>query len=298
MSSLTTAPDLPSSLAGAILSVLLHLAVLAPMFWTAEPVAFTPPETLGDELEGDDGEVLEPVNVGFLEDAPEALLIPKVEAVATVPPPASEPPTLPKVAVPPKPPEPDAEGPGPAPPPPAEAAEAGAASGAETAAADRRAQRGRSTSSGGTRKGGVKGKTDKPCPPPVDTIDPIGENTWKIERTLIEYYATHLGELMKLGTPYVHTGPDGKRDGFRVRLSRCSILRDGGLRSGDVIHSINGVKIYNVLDAVNAYFKLRTKPVLTVKVTRANRPLELQYHVEQKVKRKNRNRTPEEERAE
>lgn len=286
-------PDLVTRLAGVVTSVLLHLLVLVPVFWNAKPVEFVPPETLGDELEGDEGEVLGPVNVGFLEDAPEALLIPKTEQVQTIEAPSSEPPTLPELEVPPKPPEP---GPGDN-PPVADTEEAGAekSGGTQTARpAQARPQRGARTSSGGRSRGGVKGNTKEPCPEPVDTIDPIGPETWRVERALIEYYATHLGELMKLGTPYVHLGPDGKRDGFRVRLSRCSILKDGGLRSGDVVHSINGVKIYNVLDAVNAYFKLRNKEVLTVRITRSNRPLELTYHVEQKVKRKNKGKRREE----
>lgn len=293
MIDLPSLPDLLTRGAGVVASVLLHLLVLVPMVWNAQPVRFEPPVTLGEELEGEEGEVDGPVNVGFLDDAPEALLIPKTEQVQTIEAPPSEPPTLPAVEVPPRPPEP---GPGETPPAAAPAADGEAAGdGSADEAPARRPQAGRSRSSGGRSRGGVKGNTKDPCPEPVDTIDPLGPNTWRIERTLIEYYATHLGELMKLGTPYVHLGPDGKRDGFRVRLSRCSILKDGGLRSGDVVHSINEVRIYNVLDAVNAYFKLRNKPILTVKVTRANRPTELVYHIEQKVRRKHKARQEDEE---
>lgn len=49
-----------------------------------------------------------------------------------------------------------------------------------------------------------------------------------IDRDLIEHYATNMFELKKLGSVWTHKGPDGKLDGFRVGLARCSVLRQGG----------------------------------------------------------------------
>jgi hypothetical protein len=119
-----------------------------------------------------------------------------------------------------------------------------------------------------------------PCPPPTPSIARAGESRWAIQRDLIEYYATHLVELQKLGSVWTHHAPTGELDGFRVGLSRCSVLRQGGLRSGDVVHDINGHRINTVLQAVGAYIALRRETELAVTVTRRGRPVVLSYAIE------------------
>lgn len=126
------------------------------------------------------------------------------------------------------------------------------------------------------------------CPAPPDTLARVSETHWYIDRDIIEQYATNLSELQKLGSVWSHRGADGKLDGFKLGLSRCSVLRAGGLRSGDVVHDINGRRIHSVLQAIGAYLALRAEPELVLHVTRRGQPLTLGYTVEQpqrKVKR-------------
>lgn len=120
-----------------------------------------------------------------------------------------------------------------------------------------------------------------PCPPPVDDIARVADAHWYIDRDLVEFYATNMFELKKLGSVWTHKGSDGKLDGFRVGLARCSVLRQGGLRSGDVVHDINGRRIHSVIQAIAAYFALRSEPELEVRVTRRGEPLMLRYTIEQ-----------------
>lgn len=131
----------------------------------------------------------------------------------------------------------------------------------------------------------VRTRTEKdrrpPCPDPVEDIARVADAHWYIDRDLIEHYATNLVELQKLGSVWTHRGADGKLDGFRVGLARCSILRQGGLRSGDIVHDINGRRINTVLQAVGAYFALRNEPELRVNITRRGEPLLLGYTIEQ-----------------
>ncbi|MDP2305664.1 MAG: hypothetical protein Q8P18_06525 [Pseudomonadota bacterium] len=123
-----------------------------------------------------------------------------------------------------------------------------------------------------------------PCPESSQSIARVAEAAWYIDRDLIEYYATHMGELQKLGSVWTHRDKaTNELDGFRVALSRCSVLREGGLKSGDIVHDINGRRIHSVLQAIGAYIALRKEPELYVRITRKGEPTVLAYTIEQPV---------------
>ncbi|MSP56656.1 MAG: hypothetical protein EXR69_13805 [Myxococcales bacterium] len=151
----------------------------------------------------------------------------------------------------------------------------------EKAAAE--SKKGDSTSHGAKAKN--PRKVPKPCPEPVADIEQLGPAEWFVQRALIEYYADHIPEIDKLGSVWVHRGADGKPDGFRIGLPRCTVLRQGGIKSGDIVHDINGIKINNVLQAVSAYIRLRKEPLLHLRVTRKKESMMLNYHLEQPPKR-------------
>lgn len=124
-----------------------------------------------------------------------------------------------------------------------------------------------------------------PCPEATVSIARVSDTSWFIDRELIEFYATNMKELQKLGVVYRHRDKVTKElDGFGVSLARCSVLREGGLRSGDVVHDINGRVIHGVPQAIMAYFALRKEPELFVRITRKGQPLVLAYTIEQPVK--------------
>ena len=136
-----------------------------------------------------------------------------------------------------------------------------------------------------TRKARPPRPSRKPCDAPPPEIIALDESTWAIERPLIDHYASHLKELMKLAAVYKHDGADGRPDGFRVRPRRCSVLEHGGLRRDDVVNDINGRRINNVFQAIGAYLALYKEPVLDVRITRNGKPLMLSYHLEGKKKK-------------
>lgn len=129
-------------------------------------------------------------------------------------------------------------------------------------------------------------KNPKPCPETVADIEQLGPTEWFVERELVEYYASHIPEIENLGSVWTHLDAEGKADGFRLGLPRCTVLRDGGLRSGDIIHDINGIRVNNVLQAVSAYLKLRKEPLLRLHITRKKEAVQLTYHLEQKERKK------------
>lgn len=136
---------------------------------------------------------------------------------------------------------------------------------------------------------GRRGKpNDTPCPGPHPAVTTLSPSRWRVERPLIDFYASNLRELQKLGTVYTHKGKDKKPMGFRVHLARCSVLRQAGLKSGDVVTDVSGRKVYNLLQAVSAYFVLRDDEVITLHVTRAGQAMTLDYEIDPVDKKKSR----------
>jgi len=236
------------------------------------------------------------MNVGFADPVePEATL---AEAIVEEAPPVPEPPPPPVAPEPPSPPvapdppsEPapvaDAAGPAAAVEPAAPAPEPVVRDAPEKKArshvrADRAPRVARTT----RRSKGTPAPTPEPCPEANPGIASVGKDYWSIDRDLIDFYATHIPELMKQGTVYTHRNEAGDLEGFRVGLTRCSIVRQGGLRSGDVVKDINGVRINTIFQAVGAYFKLRDEPTLQVRVERRGKPMLFSYDIEQKKRKR------------
>lgn len=110
-----------------------------------------------------------------------------------------------------------------------------------------------------------------------DGIEELSPFSWSVKRDVVDYYATHIRELMKLGSVRAHREPDGKLRGFRVGLSKCSLLREGGLRSGDVVRDVNGVEVHDIFGAIGTYFRLRKQEHFELNVVRRGKEMVLQY---------------------
>ncbi len=265
---------------------------------TAAVAAEFEPESAEDEEAGPRAKL---VSIGIVVDEPAAAPAPPAPAPAPpVAPPPSPAPVAAEVAVeaPPEPaPEPTPEAPQAAPVPSApepeavaaEATEAAEAEVAEASAevADAEAavepaaeenphRQGKNFTPSGRRPAG-KGKR-RSCPTVADDgVERLSPTEWNVRRDVVEHYAGNLKELMKLGSVRPHRAEDGKLRGFRVAVARCSILRDTGLRSGDIVQSINGIEVHDLFGALGAYFKLRKETHIDVRITRRGRPLTFSY---------------------
>ncbi|MBM4390366.1 MAG: hypothetical protein FJ090_04520 [Deltaproteobacteria bacterium] len=140
-------------------------------------------------------------------------------------------------------------------------------------------KQGQSIAASKARKPSGKGKVDT-CPAnPDDGVENVAEGEWRVERGVVDYYAKHLKELTKLGSVRVNKTADGKADGFRVGLAKCSILREGGLRSGDVVKNVNGLVVHDLFSAVGAYLKLRREPIIELEVERKGKRVTMRYEL-------------------
>jgi hypothetical protein len=132
---------------------------------------------------------------------------------------------------------------------------------------------------------------DAPCPGPHPAVEQLDPAAWRVQRALVDFYASNLRELAKVGTVWTHRDRTGRTDGFRVALARCSILRQAGLKSGDIVHDVNGRRISTLLQAVAAYFVLRDDPQIVLRVSRRGEPVVLRYTLdagERRLSRKER----------
>lgn len=118
----------------------------------------------------------------------------------------------------------------------------------------------------GVAGAGPKG-AKKPCEPNDDIVQ-LADDKWRVPRELVDWYVAHLKELEKHVGVASHTGPDGKRDGAKLYIPRCSVLRQGGIKSGDIIHKVNGQPVTNIPQAFAVYMKVRREDTIKVELTR------------------------------
>ena len=82
----------------------------------------------------------------------------------------------------------------------------------------------------------------------------------------------------------VKIGPysaDGKKLGIAItRLNEKGILKEIGIKQGDIIETVNGFTLNSPYQIFNAYRKLKGKDQLEVKILRSSQPLILTYRVQ------------------
>jgi hypothetical protein len=131
---------------------------------------------------------------------------------------------------------------------------------------------------GGGAGGG--GKKKKKCLPDDARINPTGPASFEVDRELIEFYASHMNQAMKLAATYWHKDGEGDVDGFIVKHMRCgSPLHQAGLRNNDVIHAVNNKEVTTIAQALGAFRKVKRKDVLKVDITRKGQKMRLRYDV-------------------
>ena len=112
----------------------------------------------------------------------------------------------------------------------------------------------------------IKGRRN-PCEQ-SDEIVKSGPQEWSLSREMVDYYASHLNEAGKHANVAVHKDASGKRDGATLYLSRCSLMKQGGMRNGDVVHTINGRKVQTVPQALSTYLAVRDESLVTITFSR------------------------------
>ncbi|TNE84250.1 MAG: serine protease [Deltaproteobacteria bacterium] len=119
------------------------------------------------------------------------------------------------------------------------------------------------------------------CTPDNPQIVVEDRNYRVVERALVDHYTGDLSELNRLGYVKKHVGEDGgKSDGLLVRGIRCgNDLHELGIRNNDIVHTVNGKKVRNLLQAVAVYLKLKGQEDFVVELTRGGKRVTLRYRL-------------------
>jgi len=77
---------------------------------------------------------------------------------------------------------------------------------------------------------------------------------------------------------------DGRRSGIKVtRLAEIGILKESGVKQGDIIRSINSLKVNSPYQIFSAYRSLKDNQELKVDIIRDDKPLTLTYQIKKNI---------------
>ncbi len=128
------------------------------------------------------------------------------------------------------------------------------------------------------RKKTKRKRKRRPCEADLAEIAQVATQGYRVEDSLVAFYAGNPRETEKLASTWWNKDDAGERDGFKVGRIRCgTVLHQLGLRSGDTVMAINGKRIQSYTDGVGAYLKVRQKQLIWVDVVRKGEPLRIDY---------------------
>jgi hypothetical protein len=131
------------------------------------------------------------------------------------------------------------------------------------------------------KAGKGKGKGKDRCLAPDERITKKSKNSYTLESEVVDQYTGSVNSAKSLvrgmGWSYDESGD---KDGFQLFGVRCgSPLHQAGLRSKDVIHSINGKQIRSEVQALAAWKLLRNKKKVDVVFSRKGKTRTMKYRV-------------------
>ncbi len=105
------------------------------------------------------------------------------------------------------------------------------------------------------------------------------DNGYNIKRNLIDDYIKTPAKIWK-DIAIKEIIKDGKIDGFRVnRIAKDSVFLELGLLNGDIIKSVNNIKLNSYADAFKIYKQIDKIENLKFTILRDQQELELEYEI-------------------
>ncbi len=113
----------------------------------------------------------------------------------------------------------------------------------------------------------------------ADKIEKISDTEYRIDRSALDEILEQQAKLMR-GTRIRPKKQGGDVVGMRVSRVRNGTLLDSiGIRTGDIIKSINGFDLTNPQKALEAYGRLQSATELKVEIERGGKPVTLEYQL-------------------
>ncbi|MDD2699317.1 MAG: hypothetical protein PHF17_10990 [Arcobacteraceae bacterium] len=112
----------------------------------------------------------------------------------------------------------------------------------------------------------------------TDRIQQVGNKT-VVNKDLLEEYTKNSDKIWR-DISLKENLANGKIDGFKInKIKRGSNFEKLGLRSGDILKSVNNVELKSYDDAMNIYKKVGNMKALNMKIIRGNETMELGYEI-------------------
>lgn len=110
-------------------------------------------------------------------------------------------------------------------------------------------------------------------------VQQVSENKYTVPRATIEQQMSNPESLARQAR-IMPNYKDGESAGLRlVGISPNSVYSQLGIRSGDVIHSVNGVPLDNQRKAMEMLDKMRSEKSVTIEVERRGKKEKIQYDI-------------------
>jgi len=101
-----------------------------------------------------------------------------------------------------------------------------------------------------------------------------------VPRELVRRLISNYGELLR-GVDFAPAVENGQTVGFRIRyLSPSNVFYRLGFRRGDIIVSVNGVRLQNTDDLFRVLQIVQNEPTIRVELIRNGKPTELNIRIE------------------
>ena len=113
-------------------------------------------------------------------------------------------------------------------------------------------------------------------------IAEAGENKFTIPRDTLDKYISDMDAISsgKHGRARPHRDENGNVDGFRLSgIRRNSLGSKLGIKTGDVVHSVNGKPLTNVKEAMDAFSTLQNDSSFSFEITRRGQKQTMEYSV-------------------
>jgi general secretion pathway protein C len=111
-------------------------------------------------------------------------------------------------------------------------------------------------------------------------ISEAGDNKFTIPRETLDKYIGDLDAIGKMGRARPHRDENGKTDGFRLSgIRRNSLGSKLGIKTGDVVHSVNGKGLTNAKEAMEAWQTLQNDNSFSFEITRRGKKQTMEYTV-------------------
>lgn len=113
----------------------------------------------------------------------------------------------------------------------------------------------------------------------INSIKQEDENQFALKRTLINSYTKNLKKIWK-DIAIDDYKENGILVGFKIRrINRNSVFAKLGLRAGDIIKSVNNIKMTSYSNAFKVYKRLGKTRDLSFSILRDNNEMELEYEI-------------------